>query len=175
MIMSLLAFLTLSANVFLVLFFLLVILGKQKSNNWYSQLKNKLGPWAFHAGFIVTATATSGSLYFSEVLKYTPCLLCWYQRIFMYPQPILFLLAIIRKETVIKPYLLVLNIIGLTIASYHYFIQRFPTTAFTPCQIGGAVSCTKTYLLHFGYITIPFMAATAFLLNTVFITMVKEK
>ncbi|WP_082321816.1 disulfide bond formation protein B [Variovorax paradoxus] len=35
--------------------------------------------------FLVAFASTLGSLFFSEVMKLEPCVLCWYQRIAMFP------------------------------------------------------------------------------------------
>lgn len=114
-------------------------------------------------GFIVALIAMLGSLTYSDVLGYEPCKLCWYQRIFMYPQVFLLGLALFRKERFIIPYALFLAVIGEIIALYHYTVQLglFPA----PCSVSGySVSCAKVFTLQFGYITIPLMAFTAFVL-----------
>lgn len=115
-------------------------------------------------GFVVSLIATGGSLFFSEVAGYTPCVLCWYQRILMYPQAILFLVALIRKDRGIIPYALTLSIIGGAIAIYHYYGQ-VATVGILPCSaVGYAASCSTQFTLQWGYITIPMMAFSAFLL-----------
>lgn len=123
---------------------------------------------------IVTLVATLGSLFFSEVAKFQPCILCWYQRILMYPQPILLYTGILRREFVLRPYLIVLNIIGLCIALYHYTIQVLPHTLPVPC-VAGDISCVRGYTFYYGYITIPLMAATAFALNVALLSFVQSK
>ncbi|MBA2874718.1 disulfide formation protein C [Thermaerobacillus caldiproteolyticus] len=114
----------------------------------------------------ISLIATLGSLYFSEVLKFIPCDLCWFQRIFMYPQVILLGLAAIRKEYGIARYSLTLSIIGGTISLYHYLMQKIPF--FQEHSIScGRVPCTGQYINWFGFITIPFLALTAFFLISV--------
>lgn len=115
--------------------------------------------------YIVSAIATLGSLFLSEVAHFTPCLMCWYQRIFMYPQVVILLVALVSKFTKeVKSYCIALSSIGFVIALYHYYLQLFGDPS-TPCSsVGVSVSCSQTQFTHFGYITIPFMAATAFLL-----------
>ncbi|MBA2877437.1 disulfide oxidoreductase [Anoxybacillus ayderensis] len=114
------------------------------------------------AAWIVAFIATLGSLYFSEVLKFIPCELCWYQRIFMYPQVFLLGMAFVRKELAIARYTLMLSVIGGTISSYHYLIQKvtFFRNAAPSC---GIVPCTGDYLNWLGFITIPFLALIAFI------------
>ncbi|MCQ5365608.1 disulfide oxidoreductase [Anoxybacillus salavatliensis] len=118
------------------------------------------------AAWIVALIATLGSLYFSEVLKFIPCELCWYQRIFMYPQVFLLGMAFVRKEFNIARYTLMLSVIGGTISAYHYLIQKvtfFRNTA-PSC---GIVPCTGQYINWLGFITIPFLALIAFIFISV--------
>ena len=173
-----LAGLTLISDIFIVLFLLMTFVRSDKSHqaNCCQKFRQYLARNSLSLVFIVSFTATLGSLFFSAIAKFTPCVLCWYQRIFMYPQPFLTVLALRRKEAVIIPYLLLLNLIGLPITLYHYLIQRLPAASIGSfCQIGGTVSCTKNFTLYFGYITIPLMAATAFLLNIILLKLKPTK
>jgi disulfide bond formation protein DsbB len=114
----------------------------------------------------ISLIATLGSLYFSEVMKFIPCELCWFQRIFMYPQVIILGMAAIRKEYNIARYSLVLSIIGGLISTYHYLIQKVPF--FQENSIScGIVPCTGQYINWLGFITIPFLALIAFILIAV--------
>lgn len=119
---------------------------------------------------IVAVIATSGSLFFSEVAGWAPCADCWYQRIFMYPQVILLALALWKRDRGIVSYILILSIIGSLIAIDHYSDQVVaaltPADPLKPCDATG-VSCAATPFFHFGYITIPMMAMTAFFLNII--------
>ncbi len=169
-----LAFMTLLSHLFILHLAILWILEKGKVGKWYTAHKKRLTPYSFYLAFAVSTTATLGSLFFSEIAKWTPCLLCWYQRIFMYPLPILLYVGIMRNEKIIKPYLLVLSAVGALIAGYHYFIQLYPTSSLVPCDATG-VSCTKVYTWYFGYITIPLMAATAFMLNIILLSFSNSK
>jgi disulfide bond formation protein DsbB len=130
-------------------------------NNNAKTLENALiGAWG------ISLIATLGSLYFSEILKFIPCDLCWFQRIFMYPQVILLGLAAIRKEYGIARYSLALSIIGGTISLYHYALQKIPF--FQNYAIScGRVPCTGQYINWLGFITIPFLALVAFFLISV--------
>jgi len=126
--------------------------------------------------FIVAATATAGSLFFSEIAGWVPCKDCWLQRIFMYPQAVLLALALWKKDKGIAPYILALCLIGAAISTDHYIDQVeaafFPEPSgeelgalMEPCDATG-ISCAETQIdFAFGYITIPMMALTAFVLN----------
>ncbi|WP_249686020.1 disulfide oxidoreductase, partial [Bacillus velezensis] len=64
--------------------------------------------------------ATLGSLYFSEIMKFEPCVLCWYQRIFMYPFVLWLGIAVVKKDYLIASYSLPIASIGACISLYHY-------------------------------------------------------
>lgn len=117
---------------------------------------------------ITAALATGGSLFFSDIAGWTPCKLCWFQRIFIYPQVILLLVALWRRDRGIASSILTLSLIGLPIALYHYSEQvnlaLHPQETGAPCDATG-VSCAHTPTFAFGYITLPVMAATMLLLN----------
>lgn len=121
---------------------------------------------------IVALTATTGSLFFSDVAGWTPCKLCWFQRIFMYPQVLLLGLAIWFKDKTIARYIILLSVIGLLIAAFHYgeqvmaALNPVAVDPNVPCDTSGT-SCRSTPFFNFGYITIPMMALTAFLMNIV--------
>ncbi|WP_186579136.1 disulfide oxidoreductase [Aquibacillus kalidii] len=119
--------------------------------------KNLLFAW------IISIIATLGSLYFSEVKQFIPCELCWFQRIFMYPLPIILGIAYYRQNKEVAYYILPLSIIGAAISSYHYMLQKIPyMRQFETCTDG--VPCSGAYINWFGFITIPFLALTAFIL-----------
>ncbi|MFB6208817.1 MAG: disulfide bond formation protein B [Candidatus Nanohaloarchaea archaeon] len=110
----------------------------------------------------VASIATAGSLYLSNVLGWTPCRLCWFQRIFMYPIVVLSASAIYLRKDDLKDYVMPLALIGIPIALYHSIIQRIEQFHSAGCSIM-EVSCETQYTFHYGYITVPVMALTAFL------------
>lgn len=110
--------------------------------------------------------ATLGSLFFSEVLKYPPCVLCWYQRICMYPLVLLLTVGLIRKDKNISVYTLPLSILGFCIALYHnlrYYNILPESIQF--CQAG--LSCTTKYITWFGFLSIPLLSLIAFIIISV--------
>lgn len=119
---------------------------------------------------IVACTATIGSLFLSEIAGWTPCKDCWLQRIFMYPQAVLLAIALWKRDRHIVLYILALSSIGAVLSIDHYADQieatffAPPVDPLVPCDASG-VSCSTTYTFRFGYITIPMMALTAFVLN----------
>ena len=124
--------------------------------------------------WISALIATLGSLYFSEVLHFIPCTLCWYQRIFMYPLAIILGIAAYRNDQGIVKYALPLSVIGLVISGYHTLLQKIPYfQQFEQCTSG--VPCSKDYLNWLGFITIPMMAFVAFALITICLMIVARK
>lgn len=133
-----------------------------------SRLMELLKPYGLYFAWVTSLIATGGSLFFSEVLHYIPCSLCWFQRIFMYPLTILLGIAGFKNDRSIKTYAMPLSIIGGSISLYHYLQQKVPGFAeILPCTTG--VPCNVDYLNWFGFITIPFLALIAFLLITFFL------
>lgn len=125
-------------------------------------LRDWIAPSALRLAWAVALVATGGSLYYSEVAGYVPCTLCWYQRIAMYPMALLLGIAAVRGDTAIRRYLIPLSLVGATISIYHYQLQRFPAQASFSCTED--VPCALTYVWQFHYISIPFMALSAFAL-----------
>ncbi len=107
--------------------------------------------------------ATVGSLFYSEVMGYIPCELCWYQRILMYPLILIYGIAIFKKDLQIALPGTFLSGIGMFVSVYHYALQKVP--AFQ--NVGGFcgdVPCNLQYVNYFGFITIPFLAGLAFII-----------
>jgi disulfide bond formation protein DsbB len=112
-------------------------------------------------GFVVAASAMAGSLWLSEVANFTPCPLCWYQRICMYPLALILGIAAVRRDVSVRVYVMALAGVGVVIASYHSWIQAFPPSNGTSfCTIDAP--CTERYVWEFGFVSIPFMALCGF-------------
>jgi len=116
-------------------------------------------------GFLVGLGAVVVSLFYSEIIGYPPCELCWFQRIFLYPQFILFGLGLYKKDKLILDYALIFAILGSLTSIYHIYIGNGGSSNIAcsaPNLANGAsqVSCTIQYVHEFGYITIPIMSLT---------------
>lgn len=110
--------------------------------------------------------ATLGSLFFSEVLKFPPCVLCWYQRILMYPLVVILAVGMIRKDKGVYLYALPLSILGIAIALYHNLLYyKILPESIQPCLDG--VSCTTKFIEWFGFVTIPLLSLIAFIVITI--------
>lgn len=111
--------------------------------------------------------ATVGSLFFSEVLGYVPCSLCWYQRILMYPLVIVLAVGILRRDVRVRSYVLPLSLLGFVIALYHnlLYFGFIPENAIQTCTTGA--SCSTRWFEWFGFISIPQLSLVAFTVITV--------
>lgn len=110
--------------------------------------------------------AMLGSLYFSNVLGYLPCDLCWYQRILMYPLAGILAIGMLRRDENLPYYILPFSLAGQGLSTYHYLLEK--TQIFgapTACLSG--VPCTVAWINWYGFITIPFLAMSAFFIITV--------
>ncbi|WP_214794443.1 MULTISPECIES: disulfide oxidoreductase [unclassified Exiguobacterium] len=137
-------------------------------------MKSFFEKYGLYLAWLVALTATLGSLYFSEIREFVPCELCWIQRIFMYPLTILLGIAVFTDDRAVRKYVLPLTIIGGIVSLYHYLVQKVPGFAeIQPCAQG--VPCSGQYINWFGFITIPFLALTAFTLITILMWNVKKR
>ena len=115
-----------------------------------------------YVAWLQAIIAMVGSLYFSEIKHYNPCVLCWYQRILMYPLVLIIAAGILKRDKNIPHYVLPMSLTGVVIAAYHVLLQQgFLPESVAPCAIGA--SCAMKYTGYFGFITIPVMSLTAFL------------
>ena len=105
-------------------------------------------------------TAMLGSLYYSEIAGFVPCTLCWYQRILMYPLTLIILVGIFQQDEYLPNYVLPFSVIGIGVSTYHYLIQLGVFAHPAVCAVG--IPCNLRYVNYFGFVSIPFMALTAF-------------
>lgn len=113
---------------------------------------------------LVNAIGVMGSITYSNIIGFSPCVLCWWQRIFQYPLLIIFTMGVWMKETRRKiiGYSLPLALMGIGTSVYHYLLQRVDSVTNDCAVMGQSVSCEGYYVFELGYITIPLMAMTIF-------------
>lgn len=120
-----------------------------------------MGDAATWVAFLVAATATFGSLYFSEVADFTPCRLCWFQRIAMYPLSVILLVGAVRRDAAVRWYAAPLAAIGAAISAYHSLIEWRPSLDSGACEATGP-SCTYVWFRELG-LSLANMAFVGFL------------
>ena len=123
--------------------------------------------------WLLVTGATLGSLFFSEIMELPPCSLCWYQRIFMFPLPIVLLMGLFPFDVKVVRYALPLALGGCAVALYHTLLQFgvIPESA-APCQQG--VSCSDADLELFGFVSIPMLSLLAFVTVAVLLLVLKR-
>lgn len=144
-----------------VLVIVLAVLFLQPKDKTSKKIKSLISENYVLIILVLSALATVGSLTLSEIVNFVPCKLCWYQRVFMYPQAVVAFVAIITSDKNIRKYILPFSVIGLFIAAYHILLQLFPTAFQCSDEVA---KCSAVQFAQFGYITIPVMSFSFFLL-----------
>ncbi|WP_425442465.1 disulfide bond formation protein B [Salibaculum halophilum] len=122
------------------------------------------GEAALTAAWVVALVATLSVLFIGEVLGQMPCLLCWYQRAFMFPLPIVLGLGLWWQDARVGRYGLALSLLGGAVALWHMglYVGIIPEPI-QPCTATGP-SCTDTNQLILG-VPIPLLSLVAFTLT----------
>jgi disulfide bond formation protein DsbB len=109
----------------------------------------------------LTATlATLGALFMSEIMALAPCVLCWYQRIFMFPLVVILALGLFPFDPKVVRYALPLGVIGLAVAAFHLLlVAGYIPETLTPCRQG--IPCSTVQIEWFGFVTIPLLSFLA--------------
>jgi disulfide bond formation protein DsbB len=127
-------------------------------------VRSALWGYELWAAFVVAALATGGSLFFSEIAHFVPCELCWYQRICMYPLSILTLFAAYHGDYRFARYLIPLPVVGAGISIYHLLVENGVVEQAKSCLASAPGGCATKWINEFGYMTIPTLALTGFVL-----------
>lgn len=138
--------------------FIILLLALISRNSWGRSVYVFLGKHSVLLAFLASLVALVASLFYSEIMGFEPCVLCWWQRVFLYPLAIIFGLALWRKAP--KPFLYAkpLALLASVVALYHSYVSLGGTSVLPCTAVGGA--CAKVYVLEFGYITLPIMGLT---------------
>lgn len=111
--------------------------------------------------WLIAALATLGALFLGEVMQYPICVLCWYQRIFMFPLALLLPFGLFPLDRKMIRYALVLAVPGLAVALFHQLlVAGVIPESIKPCTQG--VPCSQTVVSWFGFVTIPLLSVAAF-------------
>lgn len=125
-----------------------------------ARLRTDLATTAQPLAALVATSAMAGSLYYSEIAKFVPCELCWFQRIAMYPLALLLTIAAVRRDRRIAAYAVPLAVAGLAVSIYHYQLEWFPNQG-SSCAVDAP--CSARQVEVFGFVSIPFMAGCGFI------------
>lgn len=123
-------------------------------------LVRRYGLWA---ALGVSAGSSIMALVYSDVLGFEPCGLCWFERIFLFPQVVLLLTALYFKDTLVARYGIALSLCGIVVSLYHHYLQM-GGAEFIKCPAAGGADCTSKILDEFGFMTFPLLAAATFAL-----------
>jgi disulfide bond formation protein DsbB len=127
-----------------------------------AELLREKGVWL---AWGVAVVATASSLWLSEYKKFDPCHLCDLQRFYMYPLVVMLAgVALVRRRWASLVFA-VYPLIGLGVSVRHVYVEVNPAAEAQSCKIGAG--CAFRWVDEFGYVTIPVMAGTAFLLIAV--------
>jgi len=134
---------------------------------------NKTWIFLFFA-FVVAMIAMLGSLFFSEIMDFVPCTLCWYQRILMYPLVFIFIVGMMPYDKKVLKYSTPFVVVGWVFALYHNLLHfgLIPESA-SPCVQG--IPCSTKYIEWFGFITIPMLSFIAFSIIAVLLYLIKRR
>ena len=111
--------------------------------------------------WLIASISTLGSLFFSNIMNFPPCVLCWYQRICLFPLVIILLIGLFSIDKSVIKFALPLALVGWFIALYHNLLYSgIIPESIQPCSQG--VSCTEDYISLFGIFTIPMLSLIAF-------------
>lgn len=118
--------------------------------------------YGFYIGFAISFGSVALSLFYSNVIGFPACELCWIQRIFLYPQAILFGMELYKRDRTMVDFSMALAFFGTIVSLFHLYIENGGASSLS-CATGGAaqISCATRYVYEFGYVTIPTMALTA--------------
>ena len=117
--------------------------------------------YAFPLGFFAVLVGSALTLVYSDVFGFIPCSLCWFQRIFLYPQVVLLGIAWWKKDDGVWKYIIALSVLGVIVALYQHYLQM-GGNALIPSPADGVGDCGKRFMFEFNYVTFPLMAATLF-------------
>ncbi|HUZ92663.1 MAG TPA: disulfide bond formation protein B [Candidatus Paceibacterota bacterium] len=159
---------TVACDILAVVLIILLIAPARRST--HAAISRFIARYEIGLAFFIAAASVGGSLFYSEFAHFAPCELCWIQRGLLYTQAVIFFIAIVaRKENWVRKFRafvrkagILLSAIGIPIAAYHVYLQ-FGGSALAPCSAIGP-NCTYVYFVEFGYVTIPTMSLTAFVL-----------
>lgn len=126
------------------------------------------------ACWLIASISTLGSLFFSEIMGFQPCVLCWYQRIAMYPLVLILPAGMFPFDRNIVRYALPLSLIGALTGIFHLLlVAGYIPESIKPCVQG--VPCTEVQIEWFGFVTIPLLSGLSFLIISALLILIHRR
>jgi disulfide bond formation protein DsbB len=126
---------------------------------WAASLYTLTARWGIWVAFLLSLAGIALTLFYSEVVGYVPCGLCWLVRVFLYPQAFLYGVALWQKRVDVTDYALSLAIPGAIVALYKHYLEM-GGGEILPCPASGVGECARRYVFEFNYMTLPLMGFT---------------
>ena len=149
-----------------------VVRAFRPATGWPVDLFDAVRPVALVVAAGVAIVSMLGSLYYSEVADFPPCRLCWFQRIAMYPLAVILPIAAWRRDPDVRWYAVPLAVAGGLVSVYHVLVERYPSLESGSCDPTNP--CSIIWVERLGYLTIPTMALSGFVLITILLLLPKE-
>lgn len=126
----------------------------------FDQNQDPRWPWVFLA-WLIAMVSTLGALFLGEIMGYTPCVLCWYQRIAMFPLVLVLAAGLFPFDPRVVRYAMPLALAGWLLAMFHLaLVAGWIPENIRPCQAD--VPCSDVVVVWFGFVTIPLLSLASF-------------
>jgi len=126
------------------------------------------------ACWMIASGSALGSLFFSDVMGFAPCVLCWYQRIAIFPLVLILPMGFFPFDASAAKFALPLAVAGLLTAIYHNLLYAgLIPKSIQPCAQG--VPCTEKYIELFGFVSIPLLSLLALAAMTALLIIVMRR
>lgn len=126
------------------------------------------------AAWVIATASALGSIFFSHIMAFAPCVLCWYQRICLFPLVVILARGLFPFDAKAVKYALPLAVLGWGVALYHNLLYSGVISKdLQPCAQG--VSCAEKYIEFFGFVTIPLLSLLCFTLVTALLIILKKR
>ena len=116
---------------------------------------------ALFSAWLVAAVSTLGALFLSEVMAVAPCVLCWYQRIFMFPLVLVLAFGLFPFDRSVFRYATPLVLGGWSVALWHVLLTKgYLDEQLAPCTAG--IPCSRVDIEWFGFLSLPLLSLLSF-------------
>lgn len=130
--------------------------------SWHAGRHPDASAWTFvFSAWLIAAGSTAGALFLSEVVGVAPCVLCWYQRVAMFPLVVVLAVGLFPLDANVLRYALPLVALGWLVALFHVLLTYGVVPhALSPCVRD--IPCSRIEVQWFGFVTIPLLSLLSF-------------